>query len=122
MSAPAGACEVAGQCVNLVSMTRTAKSKLTKQPKPRRQVRGSRRPGHWLLQDAKARFSELVRRVRTEGPQHVTVHGRLAAEEFRRLKGDPTGQALISAMQASPHRDIDIEPRGVRMPVRDVAR
>jgi prevent-host-death family protein len=107
-------------------MTRTAKSKLTKQAKPRRQGRGSRQPGHWLLQDAKARFSELVRRVRSEGPQHVTVHGRdevvvIAAEEFRRLKGDLTGQALIAAMQASPHRDIDIEPRGVRTPVRDVA-
>ena len=79
------------------------------------------------MQDAKARFSELVRRVRSgEGPQHVTVHGRdevvvIAAEEFRRLKGDLTGQALIAAMQASPHRDIDIEPKGVRMPVRDVA-
>jgi hypothetical protein len=24
--------------------------------------------GHWLLQDAKARFSELVRRARSEGP------------------------------------------------------
>ena len=107
-------------------MTRTAKSKLTKQPKRRRQVRGNRQPGHWLLQDAKARFSELVRRVRSEGPQHVTVHGRdevvvISAEEFRRLKGDLTGQALISVMQASPHREIDIEPRGVRMPVRDVA-
>jgi len=106
--------------------SRSAKSKLAKQPKPRRQVRGSRQPGHWLLQDAKARFSELVRRVRSEGPQHVTVHGRdevvvIAAEEFRRLKGDLTGQALIAAMQASPHRDIDIEPRSVRMPVRDVA-
>ena len=33
-------------------------------------------PGYWLLQDAKARFSELVRRVRSEGPQHVTIHGR----------------------------------------------
>ena len=110
----------------LVTMTRTSKSKLTKQPKPRRQVSGSRQLGHWLLQDAKARFSELVRRVRSEGPQHVTVHGRdevvvIAAEEFRRLKGDLTGQALIAAMQASPHRDIDIEPRRVRMPVRDVA-
>jgi prevent-host-death family protein len=107
-------------------MTRTEKSKLTKEPKRRRQVRGSRQPGHWLLQDAKARFSELVRCVRSEGPQHVTVHGRdevvvIAAEEFRRLKGDLTGQALIAAMQASPHRDIDIEPKGVRMPVRDVA-
>jgi prevent-host-death family protein len=118
--------KVAGKCINLVSVTRTAKSKLTKQPKPRRQVRRNRQPGHWVLQDAKARFSELVRRVRSEGPQHVTVHGRdevvvISAEEFRRLKGDLTGQALISAMQASPHREIDIEPRGVRMPVRNVA-
>jgi prevent-host-death family protein len=32
--------------------------------------------GRRLLQDAKARFSELVRRVRSEGPQQVTVHGR----------------------------------------------
>jgi len=78
------------------------------------------------LQDAKARFSELVRRVRSEGPQHVTVHGRdevvvIAAEEFRRLKGDPTGAALIAAMQASPHRDIDIEPTRTPMPVREVS-
>ena len=107
-------------------MTRTAKSKLTKQPKPRRRARGSRQPGHWLLQDAKARFSELVRRVRSEGPQHVTVHGRdevvvIAAEEFRRLKGDLTGQALIAAMQASPHRDIDIGPKRASMPVREVS-
>jgi prevent-host-death family protein len=28
------------------------------------------------LQDAKARFSEWVRRVRSEGPQHATVHER----------------------------------------------
>src|ERR1700722_16869542 len=107
-------------------MTRTAKSKLTKRPKTRRQVRGRREPGHWLLQDAKARFIELVRRVRSEGPQHVTVHGRdevvvIAAEEFRRLKGDLTGHALIAAMQASPHRDINIEPQRASMPVREVS-
>jgi prevent-host-death family protein len=106
-------------------MTRIKKSKLTPQPKPRRQVRSRRRPGHWLLQDAKARFSELVRRVRSEGPQHVTVHGRdevvvIAAEEFRRLKGDLTGQALVAAMQTSPHRDIDIEAPRMKMPVRGV--
>jgi len=81
--------------------------------------------GRWRLQDAKARFSELVRRVRSEGPQHVTVHGRdevvvIAAEEFHRLKGDQTGEALIAALQASPHRDVDIEPRRDPMPVRDV--
>ena len=94
-------------------------------PKRRRRAR-DRRPGYWLLQDAKARFSELVRRVRTEGPQHVTVHGRdevvvVAAEEFRRLQGDLTGAALLAAMAASPYRDIDIEPKRLRLPARDVA-
>ena len=39
-----------------------------------------RTPMHeWQLQDAKNRFSELVRRARDEGPQTVTVHGRPAA-------------------------------------------
>jgi prevent-host-death family protein len=107
-------------------MTRLAKKPgMTKTPRARRRAR-DRRPGRWLLQDAKARFSELVRRVRTEGPQHVMVHGRdevvvVAAEEFRRLKGDLTDEALVAAMRASPHRDIDIEPRRGRMPVRDVS-
>jgi hypothetical protein len=41
-------------------------------------------------------------------------------EEFRRLKGDVTGAALIAAMQASPHRETEIEPKRSRMPVRDV--
>ena len=84
-----------------------------------------RQPGHWLLQDAKARFSELVRRVRSEGPQHVTIHGRdevvvIAAEDFRRLKGEQTGEALIAALQASPEHSIDIEPERTPMPVRQV--
>ena len=66
-----------------------------------------------------------MRRVRTEGPQDVTVHGReevvvAAAEEFRRLKGDRTGAALVAALQASPYRDIDIEPKRERLPVRGV--
>jgi antitoxin Phd len=44
----------------------------------------------WQLQDAKARFSELFRRAKSEGPQYVTRQGKdavvvLAAEEFDRL-------------------------------------
>jgi prevent-host-death family protein len=106
----------------LVSMARTVKSPAAKSPKPRHRTRHSK-TGRWLLQDAKARFGELVRRARSEGPQHVTVHGRdevvvISTEEFRRLKGDPTGESLIAAMQASPHRDIDIEPGRTSMPVR----
>jgi prevent-host-death family protein len=82
-------------------------------------------PGRWPLQDAKARFSELVRRVRSDGPQHVTVRGHdevvvVTAEEFRRLKGNRTGAALIAALQKSPYREIDIEPRRERLPVRDM--
>jgi len=104
-------------------MTRNAKSP-RKPAQPRRRTRNPK-SGHWLLQDAKARFSELVRRVRSEGPQRVTVHGRdevvvISAEEFRRLKGDLTGESLIVAMQASPDRDIDLEPRRTPMPVREV--
>jgi prevent-host-death family protein len=104
-------------------MTRLSKSSSGKTSKPR-PPKG--RSGHWLLRDAKARFSELVRKARGEGPQHVTVHGReevvvIAAEEFRRLKGSATGEALIAAMQASPHRDVNIEPARGRAPVRDVS-
>jgi prevent-host-death family protein len=92
---------------------------------PPRKPRKAKVVGRWLLQDAKARFSELVRRVHSEGPQHVTVHGRdevvvIAADEFRRLKGERTGAALVAAMQASPYRDIDIEPTRAPSPVRDV--
>jgi prevent-host-death family protein len=46
----------------------------------------------WQVQEAKQRFSELVRRAYDEGPQIVTRHGEevvvvVAAEEFRRLTG-----------------------------------
>jgi len=105
-------------------MTRTAKSTTGKRPKAGGKPR--ERAGHWVLQDAKARLSELVRRARSEGPQHVTVHGRdgvvvIAEEEFRRLKGDLTGAALVAAMQASPFRETEIEAKRSKMPVRTVS-
>jgi prevent-host-death family protein len=107
-------------------MTRNVKSPPSRSISPRPRPSPVGLSGHWLLQDAKARFSELVRRVRSEGPQHVTVHGRdevviISAEEFRRLKGDHTGEALIAVMQASPYRDVDIEPSRAAMPVREVS-
>jgi hypothetical protein len=53
------------------------------------------------------------------------VHGRdevvvISAEEFRCLKGERTGQALIDAMQSSPYREIELEPERMRLPVRSV--
>ena len=84
-------------------------------------------PAHtrWRLQDAKARFSELVRMAHRDGPQHVTLHGRdavvvLDADEFKRLKGTHTGELLIEALQASAYRQIEIEPARSSMPVRAV--
>ncbi len=45
----------------------------------------------WQVQQAKQRFSELIRRALDEGPQVVTRHGEevvvvLAAEEYRKLR------------------------------------
>jgi prevent-host-death family protein len=79
----------------------------------------------WKLHEAKARFAELVRRAKTQGPQHVTVYGReevvvVSADEFNRLKGELTGQALVEVMQNAPLHDVDIEPQRSPMPVRDV--
>jgi prevent-host-death family protein len=90
----------------------------TDKPRPKQQRA-------WPLQDAKARFSELVRRVKVEGPQQVSVHGKVevvvvSADEFRRLKGERTGAALIAALQASPQRDVELAPSRAPMPVRTV--
>lgn len=59
----------------------------------------------WKLEDAKNRFSELIRRARREGPQFVTKHGREAAvvldiEEYRALtEGD---RGLLDFLSDSP--------------------
>ena len=96
-------------------------------PAKLRSATAQTQPSRWRLQDAKARFSELVRMAHSDGPQHVTLHGRDAvvvvdAEEFLRLKGARTGQLLVDALQASPHRAVEIvvEPRRSPMPVRAV--
>lgn len=48
----------------------------------------------WQLQEAKNRFSEVVKRARDEGPKTVTVHGQRAAvvvsaQEFDALTKPP---------------------------------
>ena len=42
----------------------------------------------WQLQDAKNRFSEVVKRAREDGPQTVTVHGQRAAVVVSALEFD----------------------------------
>jgi prevent-host-death family protein len=47
---------------------------------------------HWQVQEAKQRFSELIRHARSDGAQFVTKHGAEVAVvldivEYRRLRG-----------------------------------
>ena len=87
--------------------------------------RRASQPRRWPLQDAKARLSKLIRQAQSEGPQHVTVHGRgivgvLSEEEYSRLAGARSGQQLVDLLGSSPLRDVEIEHPSVRGPVRDV--
>lgn len=93
-----------------------------------RRVQQASRPdatAFWQLQEAKARFSEVVRRAVECGPQHVTVNGEeravvLSAEDYVRLRGQPTGRALVDLMADSPLGDVVFEHPKVKGPVRAV--
>ncbi|MFN0102168.1 MAG: type II toxin-antitoxin system Phd/YefM family antitoxin [Bryobacteraceae bacterium] len=74
---------------------------------------------HWQLQDAKAKFSELVDRTLQDGPQVITRRGVetvviLPVGEWKRLSAAarPTLKQLL--LQPSPRFDFDlvIPPRG----------
>lgn len=69
----------------------------------------------WRLEEAKARFSEVVRRARTEGPQHVTVRGQaavvvIAVEELRRLQpSTEPALPLLAFLQGLELDGLDLE-------------
>jgi len=59
----------------------------------------------WQLQDAKAHFSELVKRTESEGPQNITLHGRSAAVLISRKAYDQmtgTSQTFYSSCKLHP--------------------
>jgi antitoxin Phd len=57
----------------------------------------------WQIQEAKARFSEMVERTLREGPQTVTRHGKpvavlVRADQYQRLRtGGKSFKALLSS-------------------------
>lgn len=76
---------------------------------------GDRSARRWSVQDAKARFSELLEASLNEGPQIVTKRGVEAAvlvpiEEWRRLQAArPTLKELLLA--ETPRAEIPAPPR-----------
>ncbi len=81
--------------------------------------------GRWRLQDAKARFSEVVRDAQQRGPQRVTLHGKdavviVGADEFDRLQRPLTGRDIINALAGSPLADVPFERLSVKSKVRDI--
>lgn len=79
----------------------------------------------WKLEDAKARFSELVRLARSVGPQRVTVRGQdavvvVSAENFAAMMPSARQPSLYVLLSTSPLREVDLQHDGRPMPVRDV--
>jgi antitoxin Phd len=73
------------------------------------------RPTAWQLQTAKAQFSEVFRRARSEGPQWVTRQNKetvviLPAEDFERLARRARQPAsLVSFFAESPLADASLD-------------
>ena len=77
----------------------------------------------WQLQDAKAKFSEVVRSSEEEGPQEITVHGKPAAvviskADYDRLRGRKP--SFIDFLRRSPLAGLELEIRRDRSVVRPV--
>lgn len=69
----------------------------------------------WQLQTAKARFSEVFERARTEGPQRVTRRGKDAvvivpAEQFEKMTPPPQfKESLWEFFRKSPLVGLEID-------------
>jgi len=85
------------------------RSKKSSQPSTKRQ-----NPA-WQLQTAKAQFSELFRRARTEGPQVVTRQGKeqvvvLPVEQFAQLtKRVRQPKSLVKFFAESPLAQVKVD-------------
>ena len=77
----------------------------------------------WQVQEAKARFSDLLREAARSGPQQITVRGRAAAvvlstEEYGRLRGQKP--SLVEFLRASPLVGVELDIERDRLIPRDI--
>ena len=71
----------------------------------------------WQLQEAKAKFSELVQKALEEGPQTVTRHGKdavvvLSVHEYRKLR--ERRPSLKDVLMSGPEGELELPPRMVQ--------
>jgi prevent-host-death family protein len=80
----------------------------------------------WQIQTAKARFSEVFRRARTEGPQRITRQGKdgvvmLAEEQYERLVGKShQPKNLVQFFRQSPLVGVELDLKRDRDAGRDI--
>jgi antitoxin Phd len=80
---------------------------------------------NWKLEDAKARFSEVVRLAREQTPQRITVRGEdavviISAQEFAKLLPLLEQPNLHALLSQSPLSHLDFEQSSVQPAVRNV--
>ena len=74
----------------------------------------------WQVQEAKSRFSEVLEKARSEGPQTITKHGTetavvMSVEEYRRLKG-PEKDFIQHLLSFPKVDDFELQPRQIDPP------
>jgi prevent-host-death family protein len=79
----------------------------------------------WQIQAAKARFSEVFRRARNEGPQRISRHGKegvvmLAEEQYDRLvRKSRQPKNMVDFFRQSPLVGLELDLNRDRSPARD---
>ena len=78
----------------------------------------------WQLQEAKNKFSEVVRKANEEGPQTVTKHGKdsvvvLSVEDYKKIEQPQT--SLLEFFQHSPLASVELDLDRDKSPARDIS-
>jgi prevent-host-death family protein len=78
----------------------------------------------WQLQEAKNKFSEVVRKATEEGPQTVTKHGRdsvvvVSMEDYKKIERPQT--SLVEFFRCSPLASVDLDIERDKSASRDIS-
>jgi len=77
----------------------------------------------WQLQEAKAKFSEVVKLANQEGPQEITMRGQptailISLKDFEKIKKKKP--SFVSFMRSSPLAGVDLKLERDKSPARKI--